>query len=48
MDKDFTMKQNLELIEKAHLVPMKVIDGQPFASGNVMEEIQPLEVMLGD
>jgi hypothetical protein len=48
MDKNFAMKQNLELIEKAHLAPMEVIDGRLLASGNVIEETQPLEIMLGD
>jgi hypothetical protein len=48
MDKDFAMKHILELIGKAHPAPMEVIDGRLLASGNVMEETQPLEVMLGD
>jgi hypothetical protein len=48
MDKDFAMKHSLELIGKAHPTPMEVIDGRPLALGNVMEETQPLEVMLGD
>jgi hypothetical protein len=48
MDKDFAMKHSLELIEKAHPTPVEVIDGRPLVSGNVMEETQPLEVMLGD
>jgi hypothetical protein len=38
----------LELIRKAHPVPVEVIDGWPLVSRNVMDEIQPLEVMLGD
>jgi hypothetical protein len=46
MDKDFALKHSLELIEKVHPAPVEVIDGRPFASGNVMEEIQPLEVIL--
>jgi hypothetical protein len=48
MDKDFVMKHSLELIGKVHPAPVEVIDGWPLASGNVMEETQPLEVMLGD
>jgi hypothetical protein len=48
MDKDFALKHSLELVGKAHPTPMEVIDGRPFASGNMMEETQPLEVMLGD
>jgi hypothetical protein len=48
MDKDFALKQSLELIGKAHPTPVEVIDGRPLTSGNVMEETQPLEVMLGD
>ena len=48
MNKDFTMKHSLELIRKANLAPVEVIDGWPLASGNVMEEIHPLEVMLRD
>jgi hypothetical protein len=36
----------LELVEKAHLAPVEVIDGRFFALGNVMEETQSLEVML--
>jgi hypothetical protein len=46
MDKDYAMKHSLELIRKAYSVPMEVIDGQPLALGNVMEETQPLEVIL--
>ena len=45
---DFALKYSLELIEKAHPAPMEVINGQPLASRNVMEEIQSLEIMLGD
>jgi hypothetical protein len=48
MDKDFVLKHSLELIGKAHPAPVEVIDGRPLASGNMMEETQPLEVMLGD
>ena len=48
MDKDFALKHGLELIKKAHPTSMEVIDGRPLALGNVMEETQPLEVMLGD
>jgi hypothetical protein len=38
MDKDFALKHNLELIEKAHSTPVEVIDGRPLASRNVMEK----------
>jgi hypothetical protein len=48
MDKDFAMKHSLELIGKAHLAPVELIDGWPLASENVIEETQPLEVMLED
>jgi hypothetical protein len=48
MDKDFALKHSLELIGKAHHAPVEVIDSWPLASGNVMEETQPLEVMLGN
>jgi hypothetical protein len=48
MDKDFALKHSLEFIGKAHPISVEVIDGRPLTSGNVMEEIQPLEVMLGD
>jgi hypothetical protein len=48
MDKDFALKHSLELIGKAYPAPVEVIDGQPLASRNMMEETQPLEVMLGD
>ena len=48
VDKDFAMKHSLELIKNAHPTPIEVIDEQPLASGNVIEEAQPLEVMLGD
>jgi hypothetical protein len=48
MDKDFALKHSLELIGKAHPAPVKVIIGRLLALGNVMEETQPLEVMLGD
>jgi hypothetical protein len=43
MDKDFAMKHNLELIEKAHPALVEVIDGRPLPSGNMMEETQPLK-----
>ena len=48
MDKDFAMKHSLELIGKIHPIPVKVIDGRPLASGNVMQETQLLEVRLED
>jgi hypothetical protein len=48
MDKDFALKHSLGLVGKAHPTPVEVIDGWPLGSGNVMEETQPLEVMLGD
>ena len=48
MNMDFAMKHNLEFLGKAHPTPMEIIDGQPLASRNVMEEIQPLEVILRD
>jgi hypothetical protein len=48
MDKDFEMKHSWELIVKTHLVPVEVIDGRPLTSENVMEEIQPLKIMLED
>jgi hypothetical protein len=48
MDEDFVMKHSLELIRKTHPIPVKVINRPLVASENVMEEIQPLEVMLGD
>jgi hypothetical protein len=47
MDKDFAMKHSLELIEKNHPVSVEVIDGRLLVSGNVMEETQLLEVILG-
>jgi hypothetical protein len=46
--KDFALKHNLELIRKAHPASVEVIDGRLLTSGNLMEETQPLEVMLGD
>jgi hypothetical protein len=48
MDKDFTMKHSLELMEKAHPTRVEVIDGWLLPLRNVMEEIHSLEVMLGD
>ena len=48
MDKDFALKHSLEFIKKTHPAPVEVIDGQPLTSRNVMEETQPLEVMLGN
>jgi hypothetical protein len=48
MDKDFTMKHSLEFIRKAHCALVEVIDGWPLTLGNVMEETQLLEVILGD
>ena len=48
INKDFVMKYSLELIVNAYPTYVEVIDGRPLASGNVMEIIQPLEVILGD
>ena len=48
MNEEFAIKHSLELIEKNHFTPVEVIDGWPLVSGNVMEEIQFLEVILGD
>jgi hypothetical protein len=45
MDKDFAMKHSLELIGNAHPALVENIDKRSLASGNVMEETQPLEVM---
>jgi hypothetical protein len=42
------MKYNLKFIGKAHPASMEVINEQPLASENVMEETQSLEVILGD
>jgi hypothetical protein len=43
MDKNIAMKYSLELIGKVHPTPLEVIDGRLLASGNVMEETQPLK-----
>jgi hypothetical protein len=48
MNMDFAMKYSLEFLGKAHPTPMEIIDRRPLVSGNVMEETQPLKVMLGD
>jgi hypothetical protein len=48
LDKDFAMKHGLELIKEARSTSMEVIDGWLLTSGNVMEETQSLEVILGD
>ena len=48
MDKDFAKKHSLELIEQAPFTPMEVIDEWSLVLGNIMEEIQSLEVMFGD
>ena len=48
MDKNFVLKHSLELIGKAYPAPREVINRWPLTSGNVMEETQPLEVMLKD
>jgi hypothetical protein len=47
MDNDFAMMHSLELIRKAHPALMEFIDGRLLALENMMEETQPLEVMLG-
>ena len=47
MDKDFAMKHSLELIRKAHSSLVELIDGQLLVLENMMEETQPLEIMLG-
>ena len=46
MDKDFAKKYNIVLAKKAHPVSVKIIDERPFAPENVIEETEPLEVIL--
>ena len=42
------MEHCLKLIEKNHSTLVEVIDGWLLALGNIMEETQCLDVMLGD
>jgi hypothetical protein len=48
IDKKFTLQHNLTLIKKTRPIPVEVIDGRPLASGDIVEETQPLKVTLGD
>ena len=48
MDKKFALQHNLTLIKKTRPIPVEVIDGRPLASGDIVEETQPLKMTLGN
>ena len=48
MDEEFAHQQKIEVIRKKIPALDEVIDGRPLASGDVVYEIQPLEVILGE
>lgn len=47
-DKVFTKQFNLVITKKISLAPMEVINGRLLVFGNIIEEIDPLKVVLKD
>ena len=48
MDEKFVHQQKIEVIRKKIPTLVEIIDGRFLASGDVVYEIQPLEVILGE
>ena len=48
MDEEFAHQRKIEVIRKKIPTPVEVIDGRPHVLGDVVYEIQPLEVILGE
>ena len=48
MDREFSLMQNIMLNKLPSPVSVGVIDGRPIASGDIVEESEPIRVVLGD
>ena len=48
MDREFALSQNILLNKLPSPVAVGVIDGRPIASGDIVEESEPLRIVLGD
>jgi transposase InsO family protein len=48
MDREFALKHNIILKKLPCPTPVTVIDGRPIASGDILEESEPVRVVLGD
>ena len=48
MDREFAFKHNIILKKLSCPIPVTVIDGRPIASGDILEESEPVRVVLGD
>ena len=48
MDQDFARKHKLYLKKLPHPTPVTIVDGCPIASGDILEESEPVRVVLGD
>ena len=48
MDHEFASTQNILLNKLPNLVVVGVIDGRPIASGDIVEESEPICVVLGN
>ena len=48
MDREFALSQNILLNKLPSPVAVGVIDGRPIASGDIVEESEPIRIVLGD
>jgi hypothetical protein len=48
MDREFALTQNIILKKLPNPVAVGVIDGRPIASGDIVEESEPIRVVLGN
>ena len=48
MDRDFAQKHQISLHTLPCPVSVVVIDGRPIASGKIVEESEPIHILLGD
>ena len=48
MDCEFALSQNILLNKLPSQMAVGVIDGRPIASGDIVEESEPLRIVLGD
>ena len=48
MDREFALTQNILLNKLPNPIAIRVIDGRPLPSGDIVEEFEPIHVVLGD
>ena len=48
MDREFALKNNIILKELPYPILVTVIDGRPITSGDILEDSEPVHVVLGD